>query len=170
MMPKVFISLGSNKGDRQSFLIKAVTKMKQLGNFLSVSPLYRSSAYGFTDQPDFYNAVIIMDTEIPPQSLLKDLKEIELAVGRIETFHWGPREIDLDIILYEQMQLHNSELSIPHPDFQNRIFVLKPLADIAPEYPVPGENVTISELLNKCQDETIIEIVKKDWYSNGVTI
>ena len=170
MMSEVVISLGSNKGDRHSFLNDAMTKMKKLGKILSISPLYWSSAYGFTDQPDFYNAVIILETDISPESLLKDLKRIELDVGRTETFRWGPREIDLDIILYEQVQLHKHELSIPHPDFQNRIFVLKPLADIAPEYPVPGENITIRELLNKCQDETIIEIVKKDWYSNGITI
>jgi len=169
-MPEVVISLGSNKGDRHSFLLNALVKMEDLGTISSISPLYKTSAYGYTEQPDFYNAVIILQTIISPESLLKYLKRIENEVGRTETFHWGPREIDLDIILYDQLQYDHTDLSIPHPDFHNRIFVLKPLQDIAPDYRVPGENVTIGDLLNKCQDETIIELVKKDWYPNGVTI
>ena len=91
-------------------------------------------------------------------------------MGRTENIRWGPREIDLDIILYNQRQLNYKELTIPHPDFHNRIFVLQPLAEIEPELQVPGMNKSISNLLNRCKDKTIIEILNEDWYSNGVTI
>ena len=170
IMPKVVISLGSNKGDRYSFLMNAMQKLEDLGTISSISPLYRTRAYGYTEQPDFYNAVIILRTTMSPESLLKELKRIENEVGRTKTFRWGPREIDLDIILYDQLHYNHPDLSIPHPDFRNRIFVLKPLMDIAPDYRDPGEKVTIGDLLNKCLDETIIELVKKDWYPNGVKI
>ncbi len=169
-MAKVIIAVGSNKGDRLTFIKEALKKIDELGQISAVASLYQSSAYGFTNQSDFYNSVIVLKTDMAPKQLLIELKKIEKQVGRIENFRWGPREIDLDIILYNQRQLNYKELTIPHPDFHNRIFVLQPLAEIEPELRVPGMNKSISNLLNKCKDKTIIEILNEDWYSNGVTI
>ena len=169
-MAKVIIAVGSNKGDRLTFIKEALKKIVELGQISAVASLYQSSAYGFTNQSDFYNTVIVMKTDMAPKQLLIKLKKIEKQVGRIENIRWGPREIDLDIILYNQRQLNYKELTIPHPDFHNRIFVLQPLAEIEPELRVPGMNKSISNLLNKCKDKTIIEILNEDWYSNGVTI
>lgn len=169
-MAKVIIAVGSNKGDRLTFIKEALKKIDELGQISAVASLYQSSAYGFTNQSDFYNSVIVLKTDMAPKQLLIELKKIEKQVGRIENIRWGPREIDLDIILYNQRQLNYKELTIPHPDFHNRIFVLQPLAEIEPELRVPGMNKSISNLLNKCKDKTIIEILNEDWYSNGVTI
>ena len=169
-MAKVIIAVGSNKGDRLTFIKEALKKIDELGQISAVASLYQSSAYGFTNQSDFYNSVIVLKTDMAPKQLLIELKKIEKQVGRIENFRWGPREIDLDIILYNQRQLNYKGLTIPHPDFHNRIFVLQPLAEIEPELRVPGMNKSISNLLNKCKDKTIIEILNEDWYSNGVTI
>ena len=169
-MAKVVIALGSNKGDRLTFIKEALKRIDKLGYISNVASLYQTSAYGVTNQADFYNSVIILNTEIGPKELLSELKNIEKRVGRTKSIRWGPREIDLDIILYNQTQINSKELTIPHPDFHNRIFVLQPLVEIEPELPVPGMNTSTSKLLNKCKDKTIIEIVKKDWYSNGATI
>lgn len=169
-MAKVIIAVGSNKGDRLTFIKEALKKIVELGQISAVASLYQSSAYGFTNQSDFYNSVIVLKTDMAPKQLLIELKKIEKQVGRTENIRWGPREIDLDIILYNQRQLNYKELTIPHPDFHNRIFVLQPLAEIEPELQVPGMNKSISNLLNKCKDKTIIEILNEDWYSNGVTI
>jgi 2-amino-4-hydroxy-6-hydroxymethyldihydropteridine diphosphokinase len=169
-MAKVIVALGSNKGDRIANLSKAIQRIHNLGTISAVASLYQTSAYGYTNQPDFYNSVIALNTGIAPKPLLTELKKIEKRVGRTDNVRWGPREIDLDIILYGQKQVSQKGLIIPHPDFHNRIFVLQPLAEIDPDLQVPGMNMSISKLLNKCQDKTIIEIVTKDWYSNGVTI
>jgi 2-amino-4-hydroxy-6-hydroxymethyldihydropteridine diphosphokinase len=169
-MAKVILALGSNKGDKLTYIKEALKKIEQLGQISAVASLYQSSAYGITNQSDFYNSALVLNTEMAPEQLLTELKKIEKQVGRTKNIRWGPREIDLDIIFYDQKQIVKKELTIPHPDFQNRVFVLKPVAEIEPELPAPGMNMSMSDLLNKCEDKTIIEIVKKDWYSNGVTI
>jgi len=168
-MVKVVIALGSNKGNRLRFIKKALKKIDELGKISAVASLYQSSAYGFTNQSDFYNSVLILETQMAPEQLLIELKKIEKQVGRTENIRWGPREIDLDIILYNQRQVFKKELTIPHPDFHNRLFVLQPLAEIDAELRVPGMNTSVGNLLNKCKDKTIIETVKKDWYADGVT-
>jgi 2-amino-4-hydroxy-6-hydroxymethyldihydropteridine diphosphokinase len=169
-MAKVIIALGSNKGDRLAFIREALKKIETLGDISAIASLYQTSAYGITDQPDFLNSVITLNTRLSPKKLLNELKNIEKQVGRTENIRWGPREIDLDIILYDQKQISEQGLTIPHQDFHNRVFVLQPLAEIEPQLTVAGMGVSISNLLNKCKDKTIIETVKKDWYSDGVTI
>lgn len=169
-MSKVAIALGSNVGDRLLFLKKAVGSIKSLGKILALSPLYDTSPYGFTEQPDFLNAVLLLDTSLSAMDLLIELKRIEKEVGRKERIRWGPREIDLDIILYDEMEVDTDELTIPHPDFQNRIFVLKPLLDVAPALRIPRTRQTIGEILNNCQDKTIIKLVKKEWFIDGAKV
>ncbi len=169
-MSEALIAIGSNVGDRCSYLKQAVDNIQSLGDVKQVAPLYETSAYGLTDQPDFLNSVILLRTSVKPKTLLHKLKSIEVTVGRKERIRWGPREIDLDIIFYDDKILRTVDLSIPHPDFQNRRFVLEPLADIAPEWKSPIDGKTVLELLNNCADKTIIELVEKDWYPDGVKV
>ncbi|NPA16125.1 MAG: 2-amino-4-hydroxy-6-hydroxymethyldihydropteridine diphosphokinase, partial [Aquificae bacterium] len=99
-MEKVFIGLGSNIGDRESFIRRAIEYMSIKITDIKQAPIFISRAVGFTDQPDFYNTVISGYTDMPPEELLTFLKETEQKVGRIKRFRWGPREIDIDILLY----------------------------------------------------------------------
>ncbi len=169
-MAEVILALGSNLGDRLGYLLEALDKLHHLGQVMSVSPAYLSSAYGKTDQPDFLNAVIIMHTRLEPQKLLEKIKEIESQIGRKNREHWGPREIDIDIILYQQQIIQTPNLAIPHPDFHNRMFVLRPLSDIAPEIVSPIHQKSIRELLNDCPDKTIIELTDAHWYRHGIKV
>ena len=169
-MSKAVIALGSNIGDRLQFLKKAVDYIKLLGNISTISPLYDTSPYGFTEQPNFLNAVLLLDTSLSATDLLYHLKKIEKNVGRKNRMRWGPREIDLDIILYDEMEIHTTSLTIPHPDFSQRIFVLRPLVDVAPNLKIPRSQETIQEILNKCQDKTIIQLINREWYGNGAKV
>jgi 2-amino-4-hydroxy-6-hydroxymethyldihydropteridine diphosphokinase len=166
-MADVVIALGSNLGNSLGYLKRAVLEIKNLGSIVKIAPLYRSRAYGYHDQPDFLNTAIILKTELKPLELLTVLKKIELDMGRTQNIRWGPREIDLDIILYNQRQITTDELTVPHADFHNRIFVLLPLSDIAPEMYSPSHNSTIFDLLKKCKDTAGIKLLAKNWFSNG---
>lgn len=169
-MPEAVIAIGSNVGNRLWYLKKAVDQLHSIAKVLSVAPLYETTPYGFKEQPDFLNSVILMQTTLSPHDLLQRLKDIETAVGRKKREKWGPREIDLDIIFYDNLSLHSADLTIPHPDFRNRRFVLKPLNDIAPQWKSPLDGETVSEMLDKCIDETIIEMLESDWYPDGIKI
>jgi 2-amino-4-hydroxy-6-hydroxymethyldihydropteridine diphosphokinase len=166
-MADVVIALGSNLGDSLNYLHRALLKMRSLGTILKIASLYKSSAYGFQEQPDFLNTVIVLSTKLKPLDLLKALKKIEMDLGRTRTKRWGPREIDLDIILYDQLKINSDTLTIPHPDFHNRNFVLLPLSEIASELTSPVHKMTVSDLLEKCGDETQITLLDKSWYTNG---
>jgi 2-amino-4-hydroxy-6-hydroxymethyldihydropteridine diphosphokinase len=98
-----------------------------------ISPLYMSKAWGKTDQPDFLNMVVEIDTELPPASLLREIKQIEAAQGRTPGERWGPRPVDIDILLYDKQEINTPTLVIPHPRMWERAFVLRPLADLAPD-------------------------------------
>lgn len=169
-MTDVYIALGSNLDNRLNYLKKAVDLLNSLGNIPVTGGLYESSAYGFTDQPSFLNSALLLKTELKPIDLLNRLKEIEIKVGRKKRIHWGPREIDLDIVFYDKKTLQFKELIIPHPDFQNRRFVLQPLADISPDFVPPAHSESVSELLNNCNDNTKIELIAMEWYPNGIKI
>ncbi len=169
-MPEAVIAIGSNLGNRLEYLQMAVQRMQKFSKIIDIAPLYETTPYGFREQPDFLNSVIIIETDVFPHELLHRLKEIEIQLGRKNRERWGPREIDLDIIFYNNQVIHDDELTIPHPDFKNRIFVLKPLADIRPEWRSPIKGKPVRALLNKCQDETIIQMVQPDWYANGVKV
>ncbi len=144
--------------------------MQEQNTILRIAPLYRSSAYGYTHQPDFLNTALLLETTAKPFDLLKCLKSIEESVGRKQRIRWGPREIDLDIIFYDEEVLNTPELTIPHPDFHNRRFVLQPLADIAPDFISPTHRKSVKELLNKCADKTTITLIATEWYGNGLQI
>jgi len=129
---RAVISLGSNIGDKFSYLQSAVNEINSLGDseILICSSVYKTKPIGFEDQEDFLNAVLILETDICAEELLKKLQLIELNLGRERTIKWGPRTIDLDLIEYEKLVLNTNDLILPHPRAFERCFVLKPWNEI----------------------------------------
>jgi 2-amino-4-hydroxy-6-hydroxymethyldihydropteridine diphosphokinase len=165
-MTEVVLALGSNLGNSREYMIAALGHLKRLGSLKKVASLYQTSPYGYYDQPDFLNTAVIAETKLKPFPLLNTLKKIEQEMGRTERQRWGPREIDLDIIFYNQKVISSEELTIPHPDFHNRAFVLLPLAEIAPDWMSPLHRSPVKELLHACKDQTTIKLLEKNWYSD----
>lgn len=146
---KAYIAIGSNLGDRRMNLAAAI---QLLGASPDVrvkkeSPIYETAPYGYVDQPAFLNGCIEIETLRTPEELLILLHEIELKLGRRREMRWGPRTIDLDILFYDQQVIDTPDLHIPHIDMQNRMFVLKPLSDIAGYIRHPVINKTVDEML-----------------------
>ena len=147
-MAKVFIGIGSNLGDRESHCGSAINLLIESGiSVLKRSAMIETKPWGVTDQPVFLNMVIEIETGLKPHELLTLLKKTEHAVGRTETVRWGPRVIDLDILFYEDAVLKTHDLEIPHPRISEREFVLRPLAEIAPDIVHPVLKKSIRELL-----------------------
>lgn len=144
----VYLGLGTNKGDRIANLEAAVQALSPKIEVVQRSPIYRTPPWGYTDQPDFLNMALEARTKLTPSELLKYLKTLEAQVGRTATFRWGPREIDIDILLYDDLLLETPKLTIPHPQMHERAFVLVPLADLAPDLRHPKLNQRIADLKN----------------------
>lgn len=147
-MVTVYIGIGSNLGDRLENCMKAVGLLRSYGlTILKESSAFETEPWAVTDQPRFINMAVEAVTSLPPRALLKALKEIEDTIGRTISFRWGPRIIDLDILLYGDMTLAEPDLIIPHPLMHKRLFVLEPLAEIAPEVVHPHLKKNIFELM-----------------------
>ncbi len=146
-MATAYIGLGSNIGDRLENCKQALRLMNTAQTqVLQVSSFYQTSPVGYTDQPDFINAAAKIQTRLEPLELLDFLQEIERSLGKNITVRWGPRSIDLDIVLYDNLIINQERLQIPHPRMLERSFVLIPLAEIAPEIIHPVAGKTIAEL------------------------
>jgi dihydroneopterin aldolase/2-amino-4-hydroxy-6-hydroxymethyldihydropteridine diphosphokinase len=169
MIP-VFVALGSNVEPRLKYLTSAVDEMQLAGKIGKIAPLYSSSGYGVEDQADFLNSACILGTNLLPLDLLKTLKDIELKLGRKKRSRWGPREIDLDIIFYNNEVIEEEGLIIPHPDYKNRRFVLGPISEMEPDFNPPRENKNVKQLLDSCRDDTHIKLEMTNWYHNGSNI
>lgn len=142
----IAVALGSNLGDRLANLRAAVEAVGSIATVTAVSPVYETPAAYVTDQPAFLNATLTATTKLSPQGLLFALKHIEQDIGRQPTFRYGPRVIDLDILLYGEQTVATVELTIPHPRMAERAFVLRPLADIAPDWLHPTSGKTVATL------------------------
>lgn len=149
----IFLSLGSNLGDRNQNLVtaRALVEVKA-GKIVKASAVYVTAAWGKTDQPDFYNQVIEIESILSPDDLLRTTLEIEETMGRVRTEAWGARTLDIDILLYGNVTVERENLTIPHPRMNYRKFTLVPLAEIAPEVIHPIEQKSIRELLTTCTD------------------
>ena len=144
------IALGSNLGDKEANLRRALELLDERGvEVVKVSSFICTEPYGVTDQPQFLNAVCQVRTSLEPLALLHTLLGIEQEMGRVRLRHWGERNIDLDLLLYEDVVMDTPELKLPHPDMQNRDFVLLPLFEIAPELIHPVLRKNIRELKEK---------------------
>lgn len=150
-MATAYIGLGSNLDDPISQIRIGLTSLSVLAQtrLLAQSSLYQSAPLGPKDQPDFINAVAKIETGLQPLSLLSALLDIEEGRGRLRTRRWGPRTLDLDIILYDQLILDTPRLTIPHPGLYDRNFVLYPLLEIEPDLAIPGYGL-ISGLTTAC--------------------
>jgi 2-amino-4-hydroxy-6-hydroxymethyldihydropteridine diphosphokinase len=147
---RAYVGLGGNLGDVRTILAAALEALDQIPqtNLRQHSKLYRTPAWGKTDQPSFLNAAAELQTQLPPRALLEQLLSIEQRFGRSrdQDEKWGPRSLDLDLLAYEQQVLDEPGLHLPHPHLHQRAFVLVPLAEIAGDFPVPGQG-RVSDLL-----------------------
>lgn len=163
-MSIVYLALGTNLGDREKNLRRAIEALSSNIHVETISPVYETKAEYVTAQPPFYNAALKTTTDLLPLQLLSFLKEVEKKIGRTPTFTNGPRVIDLDILLYDDVVMQTPELTLPHPHIQKRAFVLAPLADIAPGADHPIMHKTVRELL------TAVRIAPDEIKETGLTL
>lgn len=152
-MIQAYIGLGSNLNDPARQVKAALAALRNIPEARCVrhSSLYRSAPLGQADQPDYINAVAMLDTRLPARQLLIELQAIERIHGRVRgAERWGPRTLDLDILLYGDMQLESEELTVPHPRLAERSFVLYPLCEIAPDLEIPGLG-GVQQLMAACR-------------------
>ncbi len=146
-MTPAHIGLGSNLGDRAAMLAAAVDALAQGADVRAVSSVYETAPWGRLDQPPFLNCCVAIDTPLAADALLARLKDIEAELGRTRGLRWGPRAIDLDLLLYGGSVIRTPALAVPHPRILERAFVLVPLAEIAPDALVPGAGLRVREAL-----------------------
>jgi 2-amino-4-hydroxy-6-hydroxymethyldihydropteridine diphosphokinase len=146
---RVFLGVGTNLGNRKANLIAAQTAISEFVIIQKTSRVYETTPWGLEDQPDFLNQVWEGTTMLPPLELLRQLKQVETILGRKPSVRYGPRLIDIDILLYSNLMFRSAELVIPHPRISERAFVLAPLADLEPDLIIPGIQLTVSELLGQ---------------------
>ena len=156
-MPKlVYLSLGSNVGDRDAQLRDALDRLSVIGHVVAVSSVYETEPVEFTEQPWFLNCAVAIETDKTPQQLMTAILSIEEEMGRRRVQKKGPRSIDIDILLFGDTIMESTELTIPHPALHQRRFVLEPLAEIAPEVSHPVLKKTIRELRDAIPEGQVV--------------
>jgi len=158
-MTAAYIGLGSNLADPAAQLAAALSALAALPDtrLVAQSPFYRSKPVGPQDQPDFVNGAALLDTGLPPLDLLDHLHAIEQAHGRQRLQHWGPRTLDLDLLLYGQQSINSDRLTVPHAELANRDFVLQPLLDLSPNLTLP-DGRSLSSFRQQCPDDGLIRL------------
>ena len=147
----VHLSLGSNTGDREGFLLAALRGLNARNSVrvVSVSSVYETEPVGYQQQPNFLNMAAAIETELAPLELLDVIQDIESQLGRTQTMRWGPRVIDIDIVLWGNLEQESERLTIPHHSFRERAFVLAPLQEIAGDAVDPATGLRIAELAGR---------------------
>ncbi len=154
-----FLLIGGNLGNRTLNLTTSIQLIEtNCGNIIQTSSIYQTAAWGITNQPNFLNQVLIVQTKLSPKQLMQKLLHIEEQMGRQRTVKFGPRIIDIDILLMDELIVNTSLVTIPHPAIAQRRFVLIPLAELIPNYVHPVDKKTISQLLLTCTD--ILDVQK----------
>lgn len=158
-MSAAFVGLGANLGQPRAQLELAIREIDRLPDSRVVrqSSIYRSAPLGYADQPEYVNAVVQLETDLPPQRLLAELQAIENAHGRQRSFANAPRTLDLDLLMVGDLEIDSPSLQLPHPRMHERAFVLVPLVEIAPQAVVPGRGPAV-ELLGKCVHQSVERI------------
>ena len=158
-----YLSLGSNLGSREETLRKAVRQLAAADgvNTLAVSSLYETEPWGKKDQPSFLNIAVSLQTTLTPEELLALAQAVETELGRVRHERWGPRTIDVDILLIEGVERKTPTLTLPHPFMTERAFVLMPLAEIAPDLVVMGR--TVEKWEKSVDDGSVIRVVGPEW-------
>ncbi len=155
---RVYLGIGSNLGDRLSNLCCAVQMLDQADIVHDkLSSIYETQPVGFKEQPDFFNAIVAAETCSSPAQLLAKVRLIETRLGRKRLFRWGPRIMDIDILLYNREKVDTASLVIPHAELFNRRFVLVPLHEISPDLEIPGTELTVHQALIQCPDQNRVE-------------
>lgn len=157
-----YIGIGSNLNDPMANVRKAFAALDAVERtrLVATSGIYRTAPWGPIEQPDFFNAVAGVLTQLEPLVLLRSLKALETQLGRVSTVRWGPRQIDFDILVYGDLVLSSTELTLPHPGLLQRSFALVPLADVAPDLQIPGSG-RVATLAGQCNRADI------EWVSHG---
>ncbi|MEM9918862.1 MAG: 2-amino-4-hydroxy-6-hydroxymethyldihydropteridine diphosphokinase [Bacteroidota bacterium] len=157
----VYLQLGSNMGRRDKHLQLASWLLAQeVGPILQTSQVYETAAWGITEQADFFNQVLLLQTALAPQELLNVILQIEQKMGRHRQQKWGPRLIDIDILFYGDQVIQQANLRIPHPEIQKRNFVLIPMQEIAGDLVHPVLGKTINELVAQSKDEQTVKLLQ----------
>lgn len=157
-MNDAYLLIGGNLGDRLTFLRQAFKLIEQsAGRIVAQSSIYETAAWGMENQPAFLNQVVLLNTDHQPKALLNDLLAIEEKLGRQRAKKYGPREIDIDILLFKDEIIDEPQLKIPHPFLPTRRFALIPLAELAPALIHPTTKKTIQQLLDSCPDTLPVE-------------
>ncbi len=163
-MATAYIGLGANTGNREANLHMALRGLTRMARVEAVSSLYETDPVGPVDQPAFYNAVCRIETGMEPESLLRFLKNLEHEIGRRPgAERWGPRPIDLDILLYDERIVERDELTVPHPRLAERAFALVPLAEIALDALDPRRKETIAKLAQSADTRGVRKIKEAGW-------
>jgi 2-amino-4-hydroxy-6-hydroxymethyldihydropteridine diphosphokinase len=163
----VYIGLGSNLGDRVAYLREAVQRLSAIIKIAKASQLYVAAPLGYVRDDAFINAVVCGKTSLKPIDLLDMMQAIEAGMGR-RPVQYGPRPIDLDMLLYDNVQMETRKLTIPHPRLAQRAFVLRPLAEIAPNLMHPVHYYTVSQLLQDAEDAEQVQIYTPEEHLTGV--
>ena len=159
-MNTAYLLIGGNLGDRAAYLQMALTKIADTcGNITNTSSIYETAAWGNTDQPSFYNQAVVVSSTLSPEALMDQLLAIEHEMGRVRDQKYGPRTIDLDILMIDGLVFNTDKLTIPHPQMHNRRFALLPMAEVAPTLTHPILDQSIEDLLQNCPDT--LDVQKK---------
>jgi 2-amino-4-hydroxy-6-hydroxymethyldihydropteridine diphosphokinase len=151
----VWLGLGSNEGDRRANLASALERVRAFAAIESISMVYETEPTGYAEQPDFWNLVVRVRTRFEPRELLDAVKRIEADLGRRASVRWGPRPIDIDVLVYADRLIVEPDLVVPHPRMLERAFVLRPLADIDPDLLHPASGERFADMLSSGEFERI---------------
>ena len=160
---KYFLGIGSNIEPRRAYMHDSIAQLEKYGKIKEKSSLYESEPWGNKDQEFFYNAVIEFESELKPNDLLIKIKSIEQLLGRVKSKHWGPRNIDIDILLCDDQSIKKKHLQVPHKLIKERQFVLQPIAELTDEIVIEGQKYNTEALIQMCPDNSKVNKLNLDW-------